>query len=729
MLDPLIDAEPAVKARLAKIPPKHSYSGQTGPGDNSMARPYRFLATSQAVAAACFLTFGAIPASAQTSACNDSIAVLPSPLAPWKGAPLRVVFAAEQASQGEIALIAPNGQVAASSRERRGGPPYFWLAEVPSPAPGKWQARLTRDDGPAECRTVTREIAVAATQPPRPSGSKTSVWPIRNSWNRETENLYSAWIEKLFEAPLDASPSWPALHVVLRDPARNVLHNHLGLREDSINLYIRPDCADLPYFLRAYFAFKMGLPYGYAKCTRGGGGKPPRCPVWWNIEKEEPRPEAPEDIVAAEDAQASGASQQKPTGGLFDIFKQQQAAAPKSNAPGSSATQRTAAARPTPGFAVPPSASAPATKPAAPVRPPRPTSLALGFGHYLQYSVADGVHSGAGRTRAADEGSDFYTVPLTEDNLRPGTVYADPYGHLLIIAKRVPQTGGNAGVFLAVDAQPDGTVSRKRFWRGNFLFAQDPALGDPGFKRFRPIVRDKNGALRRLTVAEISKNPNYGDFSLEQTKLSVEDFYDKMDDVMSPNPLDPLRAMKEAITSLEEQVKARVISVENGRKYQLSGKGDASMPDGAAIFETTGAWEDFATPSRDLRLLIAMDVVRNFPDRVARRPERYAMPRDKDVAQVKAELQAVLAQELSARKFSYPRTDGSQWTLSLKDVIDRVTDLEMAYNVNDCVELRWGAKEGSEEFATCRKRAPQAQRAKMTDYRPWFSERRRPPRT
>ncbi len=665
---------------------------------------------------------------AQTATCDDAaeIAALPSPLAPWKGAPLRVIFAAEKPLSGELSLIAPNGQVAVASRERRGGPPYFWLAEVASPAAGKWQARLTRDAVPAECRTITREIAVAATQPPRPAGSKTSVWPIRNSWNRETENLYSAWIEKLFEAPLDTSPSWPALHVVLRDPARNVLHNHLGLREDSINLYIRPDCADLPYFLRAYFAFKMGLPYGYAKCTRGGGGHPPRCPVWWNIEKEEPRPEAPEDIVAAADAQATGALQSR---GLFDMFKPQQQQPLQSDSRAAQSQQRTA--RATPGFAVPPPPPGAATtaKPAAPVRPPRPTSLALGFGHYLQYSIADGVHSGAGRTRAADEGSDFYTVPLTEDNLRPGTVYADPYGHLLIIAKRVPQTEGNAGVFLAVDAQPDGTVARKRFWRGNFLFAQDPALGDPGFKRFRPIVRDKGGALRRLTVVEISKNPNYSDFSLEQTKLSVEGFYDKMDDVMSPDPLDPLRAMKEAITSLEEQVKARVTSVENGRKYQLSGKGDASMPDGAAIFETTGAWEDFATPSRDLRLLIAMDVVRNFPDRVARRPERYAMPKGKDVAQVKSELQAVLAQELASRKFSYPRTDGSQWTLSLKDVIDRIGDLEMAYNVNDCVELRWGAKEGSEEFATCKRRAPQGQRAKMTDYRPWFSERRRPPRT
>jgi hypothetical protein len=201
-----------------------------------------------------------------------------------------------------------------------------------------------------------------------------------------------------------------------------------------------------------------------------------------------------------------------------------------------------------------------------------------------------------------------------------------------------------------------------------------------------------------------------------------------MDDVISPAPLDPVRAMTEAIAALEEQVKARVTSVENGRKFQSAGRGEAAMPDGAAIFETTGAWEDFATPSRDLRLLIAIDVVRFFPERVARRPERYAMPKDKSVAAVKAELESVLASELAARKFSYTRSDGSAWTLAVKDVVDRAAALEMAYNVNDCVELRWGAAEKSEEASTCKRHASPAQRAKMTEYRAWFHERRRPPR-
>jgi len=55
-------------------------------------------------------------------------------------------------------------------------------------------------------------------------------------------------------------------------------------------------------------------------------------------------------------------------------------------------------------------------------------------------------------------------------------------------------------------------------------------------------------------------------------------------------------------------------------------------------------------------------------------------------------------------------------------------DLEMAYNPNDCVELRWGAPARSEEASTCKRYAPQAQRAKMTKYRAWLHERRRPPR-
>ena len=205
-----------------------------------------------------------------------------------------------------------------------------------------------------------------------------------------------------------------------------MLFNYLGARRRrSADAPISPDCADLVYFLRAYFAFKMGLPFGYSNCSRGGGGKPPKCYRW-----------------------------------LTNL-----------NAP---------AAAQQPG-------------------------LAASFRRIICGWSADAVQSGAVRVPANDDNTDFYTVPLTQQTLRPGTVYADPYGHVLMLVRRVPQSGGAAGVFLAVDGEPDGTVARKRFWRGNFLFAHEPTLGSPGFKRFRPIVRDTSGGLRRLTNAEIAK--------------------------------------------------------------------------------------------------------------------------------------------------------------------------------------------------------------------------------
>ena len=631
------------------------------------------------------LVIAAFPAAAKDHAdrCEEpaKAAVLVSPLSPWNGTSLRVLFTFEQPLQGELSLISPDGQVALKTRERRGGPPYFWFAEIAKPAPGTWRATLEADGGAASCQKITREIIVGRAAKPAPQGSGKSVWPVRASWNRQTENLYSAWIEALFDAPLADAPSWPALHDVLRDPSRNILFDHLGLSEDRKKLVIQPDCADLPYFLRAYFAFKMGLPFGYSKCSRGGGGKAPTCPQWFNIQKEETRAPVPEQKVA--DAKS---------GLISGLFGEQPA------------------------------------KASAVRIPSRPSGLVPGFGYYLRTTVANAVHSGAGRTAADDDKTDYYPIALKDDTLRPGTIYADPYGHVLVLVKRIAQTDDAAGLFLAVDGQPDGTVARKRFWRGNFLFAKDPGLGSPGFKRFRPIVADKAGGLRRLTNAEISSNADYGDFSLEQSKLDVEAFYDRMDDVMSPAPLDPKRAMLAAIDALDEQVKARVTSVENGRKYQAGGGSDVAIPAGASIFETTGAWEDYATPSRDLRLLIAIDVVRGFPERVARRPERYAMPPGKSAEDVKADLQSTLASELATRKFNYIRTDGSQWPLALKDVVSRTAELEMAYNVNDCVELRWGAPESGEEAATCQRRASKAQRQKMAEYRSWFHERRRPAR-
>ena len=389
-----------------------------------------------------------------SNACEDAagLSVLSSPAAPWKGAPLRVIFAVEKPFDGELSLIAPDGSVAAKSHERHGGPPYFWYAEAASPAAGDWQARLVRPGESAECKTFARQIAVLGHEPPRPGREGDAIWPLRNSWNRGTENLYSAWIEKLFDAPLDAAPSWPALHEVLRDRSRNILFNHLGLGEDSMGMVVRPDCADLPYFLRAYFSFKMGLPFGYSKCSRGGGGQPPRCGPWFNIQNPEPPPAArPEQPPL----------QQTSSSPLLDMLRQ------------------------------PPPPPRPVSAPA-----PRRLGLAAAFGHYLQ-TVGDAVHSGSARTAAADENNDYYPVPLKQDTLRPGTVYADPYGHVLMLVQARAADGGRRGRLLRRGRPARWNGCEKALLARQFPVRTEPGARWPRIQAFPANRREE----RRLAAA------------------------------------------------------------------------------------------------------------------------------------------------------------------------------------------------------------------------------------
>ena len=201
-----------------------------------------------------------------------------------------------------------------------------------------------------------------------------------------------------------------------------------------------------------------------------------------------------------------------------------------------------------------------------------------------------------------------------------------------------------------------------------------------------------------------------------------------MDALINPKGLDPRRAYEAMLDALLEQLETRVTSLDNGEAYfRKNPRATIPMPEGAAIFETIGPWEDYSTPSRDMRLLIAMNVLAALPERVMRHPDLYVLggARAEDVAD---ELAAYHAARVDERRIAYTRSDGSRQELTVAEILARKTALEMAYNPNDCVEVRWGARPGTAEYATCRRHAPAAQKARMEQYRAWFREAKRPPR-
>lgn len=568
-------------------------------------------------------------------------ALLVSPKNPRPGDVFHIMaVGGKNIRKAQIKVTGQAGTLESEKTRDGDGLPFWRIDEFKAGSAGKYKVTLTMGG-----KTVSDiEFTVSDKLSAQSSGS---VGKMAHGWDSEAEALYSAWINALF-FDADESSSWKALHEVMQNKDRNILYNYLSLGEDDptgkSKIIMRPDCADNPFFLRAYFAWKLGLPFGYHVCDRGGIGRFPKTGQWITNE-------------------SSGSK----------------------------------------------------------------TQSVQAFNSFLR-NVANGVHSGTARTALKDESSDYYPVPLTRAALRPGTVFADPYGHTLILVRWVPQTGDKPGVLLSVDAQPDGTVGIKRFWKGNFLFSTTDVIGDPGFKIFRPIVLNGN-APHLLKNNELSAKSGLTPFSLQQQGMSGEVFYHNMERLINPKPLDPEVALLDLIQALYEQLTVRITSVGNGEAYMKSHPGTViAMPGGTSgVFQAGGQWEDFSTPNRDLRMLIAMDAILDFPDKVLRSPDEFKMSKLQSPDHVKKNLEALLSKKLSELSITYTRTNGAEKKLTLAEILKRKDAFEMAYNPNDGVEIRWGAPENSEERSSCKRRVPAAQLEKMRTVRRWFQKRLHPP--
>jgi hypothetical protein len=568
-------------------------------------------------------------------------AMLILPKNPAPGEEFRILsLGGEKLRKAQLTVSGPGGIVKSLKSKTGDELPYWRIDDYPGGSAGKYTITLTED------KEVVSNLEINIF-PRKEIQAARVVWKTRIGWDIITEAMYSAWINALFQG-CNEDATWPALHEVIRNKNQNFLFNYLSLDEDdpqgNNKLLMQPDCADNPFFLRAYFAWKLGLPFGYHVCDRGGIGHSPKTGQWITNEISSSR-----------------------------------------------------------------------------------TEPVLAFNAFLRRVMND-VQSGTARTALDDESSDYYPVSLERVNLRPGIVFADPYGHTLILVGWIPQTKNQPGLLLSVDAQPDGTIGIKRFWKGNFLFNTSDVIGEPGFKAFRPIEFLK-GVHSLIKNSALTESAGFVPFSLQQRKMKSDVFYQKMERLINPEPLNPEDALINLIQALHEQLLVRVISVANGEAFFKSNPGTIiPMPSRvSALFQSGGQWENFSTPNRDLRLLIAMDAILDFPDQVVRSPEDFKIAGSLTMEQVKNKLTSILDEKVSELSITYTRSNGSQQKLTIGEILKRRDAFEMAYNPNDGIEIRWGAPENSEERATCHRHAPSTQIGTMLSARTWFNRRLHPP--
>jgi hypothetical protein len=457
---------------------------------------------------------------------------------------------------------------------------------------------------------------------------RSAEWRIMHTeWSETHERAYQDFVQRIGESDCRN------VHECLTGPGNTYRHN------DPPGIWFQADCADLPYLLRAYFAWKNGLPFSHVNGVRPvTGGGDIRYTPRGNI------PTSRRDAVNQEGQRRINAVQ---------FFREMRN------------MTNTAMLRihPEHDGRVPNDHYSPALEPGA-IRPG--TLIYDPNGHAaIVYRVEDD-----GRIRYMDAHPDN---TLTRGTYGPHFYRGNP---------------GIAGGFK--NWRPKRLVGARRsesgeYFGGRVQLADNESIADFALTQFYGT----EGGVGRSNWQEAR-------FVYDGEEM---DFYDYVRAAMAGENLvfNPLEEMRNSLIELCQDLGYRVDAVHQAIRAGLDRRRPPSrLPDN--IYGTHGDWEVYSTPARDARLRMTFVNARNNVEQLV---TRYYMNDERvqyDGDDLPNDLLRAYDEKAQSCRISYRRTDGSTVELTYQQVVDRLFDL--SFDPYHCVERRWGAS--GDELSTCR---------------------------
>ncbi len=307
--------------------------------------------------------------------------------------------------------------------------------------------------------------------------------------------------------------------------------------------------------------------------------------------------------------------------------------------------------------------------------------------------------------------SDFYPVKITRDAIRPGTVIYDPNGHVVTVYKVTndgrlyyidahPDNSLTSGVYNSrfMRAYPGQGAGFKN-WRPLYLTGAtwDSVDGYYGGS----ILGAKDRDLPMYSTEQYYGTSATPDWRQAQFVFQGEtmNYYDWVrnrlaDGPLIENPVDDVKIMtQELCKGMQERAVAVQVAISAGINQRAH---PIRLPNN--IYGAEGEWETYATPARDARLKVAFKELRTYVSDALSHYRSHDGKVDYHGVNLADDMLNAYKKSASACQITYKNSDGRDVGMNLDQARARI--YELSFDPYHCAELRWGGQ--GDELRSCR---------------------------
>lgn len=445
----------------------------------------------------------------------------------------------------------------------------------------------------------------------------------KKEWSAADEAGYAAFVQRIGRSRCTS--------------LENCLASDANPYRDTDNTYFSGDCADMAYMLRAYYAWKNGLPFSYQSAMRTANG-------------------------SGEDLRYSSAGNK--------VVGRRKILNSVSNAPGF--IQRIGGEVSTAMFRTHPDTGGGASHDDFyPMR--------IGRDAVRPGAIAYDIYGHVGIVYDIMEDGRVLIVASHPDQSVTRTVYGSNF------MRSKPELG--AGIkgwrpitVVGATENADGSLSG-----GRLQAAKNEEIADFSMEQFFGNRPHPSGEW------------HYGEFEFEGRTLRYYDYVRRR--LAAPGfAFDPISELRLGLQTICGAIKSRKVAVDKAILYKIHLEPHPNrLPPN--IYGTYGEWEEYSTPSRDARLKVAFIELRREVERLYEGVTSGAPGLAYSGTNLEADLLAAFDEEKKACTVTYWRSDDeTRMRLNLAHVMDRL--FALSFDPYHCPERRWGATHGV-ELETC----------------------------